>query len=135
MAIRLLVVDDHVIIRDGIRYLCSQQDDWEMVGEAGDGQQALALYDELLPDVVVMDVAMPILNGLQTTIELRKRHPEARVVVLSMHADPHYIGLLREAGARGYVLKETVAEELVAAVHKVMAGETTFPAAPLTAST
>lgn len=127
MATRLLVVDDHAVIRDGLRILCSQDPELEMVGEATNGVEALEQYEVLLPDVVVMDVGMPAMDGVNATAALLERHPGSKVVALSMHADSYYIDLMREAGALGYVLKDEAFEALASVVRKVMSGETAFP--------
>jgi DNA-binding NarL/FixJ family response regulator len=126
MAIRVLVVDDHKIIREGLRLLFAVQPDLELVGEAGNGKEALAMYGELRPDVVVMDVGMPETDGAQATVALLARHPETKVIALSMHSDCYYINLMRDAGAVGYVLKDEAFEKLAAAIHGVMAGGTAF---------
>ena len=127
MPIRLLVVDDHVIIKDGLGLLCTKHPDVELAGEASNGQQVLATYEEPRPDVVVMDVGTPVMGGVTATTALLQRHPEANVVALSMHADPYYVGLMEAAGAVGYVLKDEASESLASAIRKVIAGQTAFP--------
>ena len=124
--IRLLIVDDHQIIREGLRFLCAREPDLAMAGEAADGSEALTEYERLLPEVVIMDIGMPVMDGVKATAELLARYPKALVVALSMHADPYYIDLMKRAGAVGYVLKDEASAALAAAVRKVMGGETAF---------
>lgn len=116
------------MIREGLRFLCSRQPDLELVGEAANGLEALEVYEQLRPDVVIMDLDMPVMDGIKATAELLARHPGARVLALSMHADPCYVALMREAGALGYMLKEEASESLASAVRSVLAGKTAFPA-------
>ena len=121
--IRILLADDHAVVRQGFRMILAAQPDMEIVGEAGNGREALALAEELKPDVVVMDVAMPELNGIEATRRLAESVPHTRVVALSMHKDSVYVREILRAGARGYLLKDSVADDLVSAVRAVSAGE------------
>ncbi len=121
--IRVLLVDDHAILREGVHALLSREPDIEVVGEAGDGQEALDLVPRLRPDVVIMDIVMPHMNGLEATRLIRERHPDARVLILSMYDDHEYVVQIIQAGASGYVLKRVVAEDLVRAIHAVHSGE------------
>jgi len=121
--IRILLVDDHAVVRQGFRMILSAQSDLEIVGEAGNGREAVELAATLRPDVVVMDVAMPELNGIEATRRLTADNPHIRVVALSMHKDSVYVREILRAGARGYLLKDSVADDLVAAVRAVAAGE------------
>ena len=120
--IRVLIVDDHAIVRDGIRALLALAGDMTVVGEAGGGRDAIPLARSLSPDVIVMDVAMPDLGGLEATLEIRKQRPEAKVVVLSQYAEPSYVRRLLSAGASGYVLKKAAGADLVAAIRAVHRG-------------
>ena len=121
--IRILLADDHAVVRQGFRMILGAQPDLEIVGEAGNGREAVELAATLRPDVVVMDVAMPELNGIEATRRLTAENPHIRVVALSMHKDSVYVREILRAGARGYLLKDSVADDLVAAVHAVARGE------------
>jgi len=121
--IRILLADDHAVVRQGFRLILSGQTDMEIVGEAGDGNQAVEQAEKLKLDVVVMDVAMPNLNGIEATRRLASSVPHARVVALSMHKDSVYVREILRAGARGYLLKDSGAADLVAAIHAVASGE------------
>jgi DNA-binding NarL/FixJ family response regulator len=121
--IRILLADDHAVVRQGFKMILSAQPDMEIVGEAGNGREAVELAEELKPDVVVMDVAMPELNGIEATRRLGASVPHARVVALSMHKDSVYVREVLRAGARAYLLKESVSGDLVAAVRAVSQGE------------
>lgn len=122
--LRVLLADDHAMLREGLRMLVSAQEDMEVVGEASNGRKAVALALELMPDVVVMDVSMPEMNGLKATERLQKLCPEIKVLTLTRHADSAYLQQLLQAGARGYVLKQSAAGELVRAIRAVAAGNT-----------
>ena len=121
--IRILLADDHAVVRQGFKMILSAQPDMEIVGEAGNGREAVTLAEELKPNVVVMDVAMPELNGIEATRRLSESVPHARVVALSMHKDSVYVREILRAGARGYLLKDSVAGDLVSAVRSVARGE------------
>ena len=121
--IRILLADDHAVVRQGFRMILSAQSDLEIVGEAGNGREAIDLAASLRPDVVVMDVTMPELNGIEATRRLTADNPHVRVVALSMHKDSVYVREILRAGARGYLLKDSVADDLVAAVRAVAGGE------------
>ena len=121
--IRILLADDHAVVRQGFRMILSSHPDLEIVGEAGNGREAVELAATLRPDVVVMDVAMPELNGIEATRRLTAENPHIRVVALSMHKDSVYVREILRAGARGYLLKDSVADDLVAAVRSVAGGE------------
>ena len=122
--IRVLLADDHAIVREGLRSLLNSQPGMEVIGEAADGPTAVSLTAELDPDVVVVDVSMPGLNGAQVTTQLRAARPDRKVVVLTVHEDKGYLRLLLEAGAAGYVLKRAAAAELVQAIRAVAEGGT-----------
>jgi DNA-binding NarL/FixJ family response regulator len=119
---RVLIVDDHAIVRDGVRALLAQADDITVVGEAGTGRDAIALARSLSPDVILMDVAMPDLGGLEATVEIRKERPESRIIVLSQYADAQYVRRFLRAGVAGYILKKAGGADLVAAIRAVQRG-------------
>jgi DNA-binding NarL/FixJ family response regulator len=121
--IRILLADDHAVVRQGFKMILAEQPDMEIIGEAGNGREAVELAERLRPDVVVMDVAMPELNGIEATRRLRESMPHTRVVALSMHKDSVYVREILRAGARGYLLKDSMAADLVSAVRTVAAGE------------
>jgi DNA-binding NarL/FixJ family response regulator len=123
MSLRILVADDHGIVRAGIRLLLERQPGMEVVGEASDGAEAVELAIRLRPDLSILDVGMPRLTGLQAAREIRAQRPGARVLMLSMHDDEHYLFEALKAGASGYVLKREADHDLVAAVHAVGRGE------------
>jgi DNA-binding NarL/FixJ family response regulator len=121
--IRILLADDHAVVRQGFKMILDAQPDMEIVGEAANGREAVDLAEQLRPDIVVMDVAMPELNGIEATRRLASSMPHARVVALSMHKDSVYVREILRAGARGYLLKDSGAADLVAAIHAVASGE------------
>jgi DNA-binding NarL/FixJ family response regulator len=121
--IRILLADDHAVVRQGFKMILAAEPDMEIVGEAGNGREAVQLAEELRPDIVVMDVAMPELNGIEATRRLTASSPHARVVALSMHKDSVYVREILRAGARGYLLKDSPAPDLLAAVRAVASGE------------
>jgi DNA-binding NarL/FixJ family response regulator len=122
--IRVLLADDHAVVREGLKALIDRQQGMEVVGEAVDGPSAIALTAELDPDVVVVDVSMPELNGAQVTSRLREACPDRKILALTVHEEKGYLRLLLEAGAAGYVLKRAAASELVQAIRAVAAGGT-----------
>lgn len=126
--IGVLLVDDHQIFLDGLRQLFNTQADMEVVAEVLDGRRAVELSRELNPDVVVMDIAMPGLNGIETIARIMALRPSPHTIVLSMHSSPGFVARALAAGARGYVLKECAFAELHKAIRAVMAGETFFSA-------
>lgn len=121
--IRVMLADDHAILRSGLRALLNAEPDIEVVGEAADGQEAVALAERLRPDVVVMDIAMPRLDGLQATRQIAARLPQTRVLALTMHAEEQYLLQVLEAGGAGYVLKRSADNELLEAIRIVRRGE------------
>jgi DNA-binding NarL/FixJ family response regulator len=121
--VRVLVVDDHPLLREGLRHLLEGQPDMEVAGEAGDGEEAVRLALETHPDVVLMDVAMPAMDGLEATRQIVARMPKTRVLVLTVHDEEEYLEGLLKAGASGYLLKSTYGPSLVEAVRMVGLGE------------
>jgi DNA-binding NarL/FixJ family response regulator len=121
--IHILLADDHAVVRQGFKMILAAQPDMEIVGEAGNGREALDLAGQLQPDVIVMDVAMPELNGIEATRRVADVSPRSRVLALSMHKDSVYVREILRAGARGYLLKDSIASDLLAAVRAVARGE------------
>ena len=124
--VRVLLAEDHDLVREGTRRLLEQNADLQVVGEAADGEEAVRLAGELLPDVVVMDVRMPKLNGIEATRAIKAAQSEVHVLVLSAHEDETYVFPLLEAGADGYLLKTTSGHELAQAIHSVARGQSVF---------
>jgi len=124
--ITVLLVDDHSLVRRGFRRLLEDESDMDVVGEAGDGEESIRLAKELRPQVVVMDCALPGMNGLQATRQIIENSPSTAVLMLSMHSENTWVRQAIEAGAKGYVLKDAMDLELSAAIRKVAAGETVF---------
>jgi two-component system, NarL family, response regulator NreC len=122
--LRIFLADDHVVLREGLIMLINAQHDMEVIGQAGDGRVALQQTVDCRPDIVVIDISMPLLNGLQLTEQLKHTCPETQVVVLTRHTEPGYIRQMLQVGARGYVLKQADAAELIAAIRSVAAGGT-----------
>ncbi len=120
---RILIVDDHGIVREGLKSLIEQQPEMEVVGEAEDGQTAVQLTKELYPDVVIMDVSMPNLNGVEATKYILQQKSDVKVIILSMHLDRHIVKECLKAGASGYVLKSYLFDELLNALEAVKAHE------------
>ena len=121
--IRVVLVDDHALVRQGFRRILEDDSDITVVGEAGNGLEGLALAKKLEPDVVVMDMAMPEMNGLHASIELLKQRPETRILILSMYSDEQYVKNALDAGVKGYILKNAIETDLTRAVRAVAAGE------------
>jgi len=121
--IRVLIVDDHTLVRDGIRALLMLAADIEVVGEASNGLEAMDKVKELLPDVVLLDLAMPIMNGLDTTRRIRKEFPKTKVLALTQYDDSEYVVPVIEAGARGFVTKAAAFSELASAIQAVASGD------------
>lgn len=120
--LRILIAEDHGTVREGLRLIVESQDDMEVVGEAGDGREAIRLAEELKPDIVLMDVSMPGLNGLLATAKLKRIMPDVKILTLTRHTDEAYLQELLQAGVSGYVLKQSALSELLRAVRAVAAG-------------
>jgi DNA-binding NarL/FixJ family response regulator len=125
-ALKLLLADDHEIMRKGLRSLLESQRDCEVVGEAADGRQAVALAKELSPDIVILDISMPLLNGLEATRQILKIRPETKVLVLTIHEADPLIREVLDAGARGYILKTDASRDLLTAVESLRRNKTFF---------
>jgi len=123
LKIRVLVADDHAIIREGLRVMLGNQPDMEVVGSAANGREAVRLVDEHEPDVVVIDISMPELNGIEAISQMLPRHPHIKVIVLFIHETKPYVYRTLKAGAKGYLFKETAGLEVVEAVRAVYRGE------------
>ena len=121
--VRILIADDHAVLREGMRDLLNREKDFEVVGEAGDGEEAARLGKELKPDVVIMDIVMPKLNGIEATKLIKQVSPSSAILILTAYSDIHYILGLLEAGACGYLLKSARGSEVVGAVRTVSYGE------------
>jgi len=121
--IRILIADDHTLVRDGIRSILEDESDIEVIGEAEDGRTAVKLSRQLEPDVVVMDIAMPLLNGLEATRQIKRNHSNIKVLILTMHDNEEYIRKVLASGAAGYILKDAAAKELINAIRTVRKGE------------
>ena len=117
--IRIMLADDHGIVRKGLRFLLERQAEMEVVGEAGNGREAVKMAEQLRPDVIIMDIAMPQLNGIEATAQIVKRNPEVGIIILSMHSDEGYLMRTLTAGAKGYLLKDSADADLVRAVQAV----------------
>lgn len=122
--IRVLLADDHALVRAGLRSLLDRVSDIEVVGEAADGHEAVALARTMTPDVMLMDIAMPGLNGLEAAARIRDELPDVRIILLSMHANEEYVMRALKIGVSGYLLKDAAAPELVIAIRTVMGGGT-----------
>jgi DNA-binding NarL/FixJ family response regulator len=122
----VLLVDDHTVVRQGLRALLAAEEDMEVRGEAENGRQAVVLAKKLLPDVIVMDVAMPLLNGLEATRQIMKALPNAKVLVLTSYGDDDCVAQMMDAGAAGYLIKQTAANDLLKAIREVHRGNAFF---------
>jgi DNA-binding NarL/FixJ family response regulator len=125
-AIRILLADDHIVMRSGLRLLLERQPNLRVIGEAADGQEAVRLAAAEDPEVVIMDIAMPHLNGVEATRQIVTRNPETAVVILSMHSDESYVLRSLKAGARAYLLKDSAEADLIAAISAIQGGKSFF---------
>ncbi len=123
MPITVFLADDHAVIRDGLKYILQAQNDIAVVGDAADGRDAVKQVEKLKPDVVVMDISMPELNGIDATQQIHAVLPQTRIIILSMHSTVEHVARALQAGARGYLLKESAGIEVVEAVRAVRAGQ------------
>ncbi len=121
--IRVLLAEDHTIVRKGIRSLLDDEAQIEVVGEAGDGREALEKVEDLHPDIVLMDIAMPHMNGLEATRQIKKLFPEVKVIVLTMYTNEEYIFQMLQVGATGYLVKQSAPSELILAIQSVFRGD------------
>jgi len=124
--IRIILADDHAVMRRGLRLVLEQQEDFEVIGEAADGREAVRLAESLKPDVAVLDITMPNLNGIEASFQISAKEPRVAIVVLSMHADEGYVLRALKAGARGYLLKESPESDFLRAIRSVIDGKAFF---------
>lgn len=124
--IKVILADDHVIVRNGIKILLESEGEVEVIAEASNGQEAIEKVKQLKPDILISDIRMPIMNGLEATAELKKESPETKTLILSMHDDEEYIIKSVECGASGYLLKDTTKEEFVKALKSILEGHKYF---------
>jgi two-component system, NarL family, response regulator NreC len=123
-SITILLADDHTIVRQGLAKLLEGESRFRVVGEACDGREAISKVEQLKPDVVIMDIAMPLLNGIEATRQIKKAHPKTRVVILSMHSHNRFISELFSLGASGYLLKDSSGTDIISAIDAAMIGDT-----------
>ncbi|HZO53815.1 MAG TPA: response regulator transcription factor [Bryobacteraceae bacterium] len=121
--LRIVLADDHAVVRKGFRLILNQEPDIEVIAEAGNGSEAIKLALELRPDVLIMDIAMPEMTGVEATRRIHENFPDCRILILSMHKDPVYVRESLRAGARGYLLKESIDEDLLRAVRALAGGD------------
>lgn len=126
MPVRIVLADDHVIVRSGLRLLLERNPDFTVVGEANNGREAITLTGQLHPDLIAMDIAMPLLNGIEAVKRISEEHPRTAVLILSMHSDEAYILRALKAGARGYLLKDSAETDLIGAVKAISSGTAFF---------
>ena len=123
---RIVVADDHGIVRKGLRFILERQEDMEVTGEAADGREAVRVAQELQPHVMVMDIAMPHLNGIDASLQILRHHPQTKIVILSMYADEEFLVRALTVGVKGYLLKDSAEHDLVRAVRAVASGKSFF---------
>jgi DNA-binding NarL/FixJ family response regulator len=123
---KVIIVDDHSIFRDALKFVLAQSEDIKVIAEASNGQEFLDIIGDYNPDIVLMDIAMPVLGGVEATREVLKRYPGMKIIALSMYGDELYYFRMLEAGAQGFVLKESGSDELIKAIHSVMDGDNYF---------
>ena len=120
---RILIVDDHPALREGLRSLLAAQQDFDIAGEAGDGLEAVDFVKENHPDLVLMDISMPRMDGMAATREIKKKWPKTKILAFTVHKTPEYVSATLEAGADGYILKDASRQELIAAIEETLAGK------------
>lgn len=125
-SVRIVIADDHTILRKGLQLLLEREPEFKVVGEAGHGREAIDSVARLNPDIVIMDIGMPLLNGIEATKRINASHPNVAVIILSVHSDESYILRALKAGARGYLLKDSAETDLIQAIHAVVAGKAYF---------
>jgi len=126
MAIRILLADDHDVVRQGLRTILRARPEWEICGEAANGQEAVEAAQRLRPDIMVLDITMPIMSGLEATEEIQKLHLDTHVLIFTMHDSRSLVRALKKAGAQGYVLKSHASRDLIKAIEKLLEGDTFF---------
>jgi DNA-binding NarL/FixJ family response regulator len=126
VAVKILIADDHEIVRQGIRRVLEAKSDWEICGEAANGQEAVRMAQELSPDVIIMDVTMPVMSGFEAADEISRLPLSSRVLFFTMHDSGSMAGSARRSGARGYVVKSRAAEDLIQALERLLTGGTFF---------
>lgn len=125
-ALRILLAEDHTVVRQGLRKVLEERPEWQVVAEAGDGREAVRLAELVVPDVAILDIAMPLLSGIEATRQITRRVPGTRIVVLSMYADEAYVTQILQAGAAAYLLKDSADVDLIHAVDEVSRGKSFF---------
>ncbi|HAX47444.1 MAG TPA: response regulator transcription factor [Ignavibacteria bacterium] len=123
---KILIVDDHEVVRDGLRNILTSLDNISIAGEAGNGEDAVKMYSSLKPDLVIMDISMPGMNGIEATRVIKEKDPDARILILTMHDNQEYLNQIIRSGAKGFILKNTDKEELLDAVKTVASGDNFF---------
>jgi DNA-binding NarL/FixJ family response regulator len=123
VTINIILADDHIVLREGLKSLLSQQENFEVIGEADNGQDVVRLAKKLEPDIVILDISMPNMNGIQATEHIIAEVPDTKVLALSMHSDHQFVVKMLKAGASGYMLKDCAYEELISAVRDITAGK------------
>jgi two-component system, NarL family, response regulator NreC len=126
MPVRILLADDHGVVRKGLRFLLERQSDMQVIGEAADGREAVRIAEAMNPEIVIMDIAMPLLNGIEATSQMMKRNSQIGVIILSMHSDEDYLLSALNAGAKGYLLKDSAEDDVVKAIRSVSHGTPYF---------
>jgi DNA-binding NarL/FixJ family response regulator len=127
---RILIVDDHDIVRQGVRHILESQNDWEIAGEAANGEDAIRLNEELKPDAIIMDITMPVMSGLEATKEIVKRNPDSKVLILTMHENPSLLHSIQSVGAKGLLTKSQATGHLTPALHAIIAGQSYYDSTP-----
>lgn len=123
---KILIVDDHEVVRDGLKNILTSLDNISIAGEAGNGEDAVKMYSSLKPDLVIMDISMPGMNGIEATRVIKEKDPDARILILTMHDNQEYLNQIIRSGAKGFILKNTDKEELLDAVRTVASGDNFF---------